>query len=51
VLKKDLLKLKYFLLFLALSVGLFVYAGLSGRRYTGSDTSKWSPQEQKDYHK
>jgi hypothetical protein len=49
--RKDLLKLKYFILLLVLSLGLFVYASLSGRRYIGSDSSKWSPQEQGGYHK
>jgi hypothetical protein len=51
-LKKDLLKLKYYLLFLAVALGVFVYAGLTGRRYTGSDSSKWSPAgQQQRYHK
>jgi hypothetical protein len=51
-LKRDLLKLKYYLLFLALALGVFVYAGLTGRRYLGSDSSKWAPSgQQQRYHK
>jgi hypothetical protein len=50
-LKRDLLKLKYYLLFLALALGVFVYAGLTGRRYIGSDSSKWTPSGQQRYHK
>jgi hypothetical protein len=51
ILKRDLLKLKYYLLLLALALGVFVYAGLRGQRYIGSDSSKWTPSGQQRYHK
>lgn len=49
--RKELGKLKYFLLYLLLVIGLFVYTALTGRRFTGSDSTQWSPQEEKGHHK
>ncbi|MDO1449647.1 hypothetical protein Q0590_25440 [Rhodocytophaga aerolata] len=49
--KSTLLRAKYYLAFVLLMLGIYVYAGLTGKRFTGSDASNWSPREQKGYHK
>jgi hypothetical protein len=49
--RNKLLKIKYYLAFVLLMLGLYVYAGLSGTRFIGSDASAWSPQQEKGHHK
>ncbi len=49
--KDKLLRIKYYLVFIVLMMGWFVYAGLTGTRFTGSDASNWSPRQEKGYHK
>lgn len=49
--KDKLLRIKYYVIFVVLMLVLYAYAGLTGRRFTGSDAANWSPNHQRGYHK
>jgi hypothetical protein len=49
--KSDLYRVKYYLVFLGMLLVMFVYAGVTGWKILGTESEKWSPKEEKGYHK
>jgi len=48
----EIHRLKYYILFMAVCICVYTYAGLTGWKYTGTNSEKWAPDGQsRHYHK
>ena len=49
--KEQLLQVKYYLVFLAMLAGMYLYGGITGWRMFSASPDKWAPKQEKEYHK
>ncbi|MFN3403813.1 MAG: hypothetical protein ACK40G_06940 [Cytophagaceae bacterium] len=49
--KDDLKKMKYLLVFFGIVFSVYIYAGVAGWKFFGSNSEKWAPQGEKGHHK
>ncbi|MCR6638301.1 MAG: hypothetical protein NVV82_04725 [Sporocytophaga sp.] len=44
-------KLRNYLIILAILLSIYLYAALTGWKFFGSNSEKWSPKQEKGHHK